>query len=84
MEPLLTAEEREIRDQVRHFATSKLLPRIVKDNADELFDRKIMNEMGEMGLLGATIKGSQIILNTKENRIWLQWSILCVLWPYCP
>lgn len=57
MDALLTAEEKEIRDQVRTYATSKLLPRIVKDNANEVFDRKIMNEMGEMGLLGATIKG---------------------------
>jgi len=57
MDSLLTGEEREIRDQVRSFATDKLLPRIVQDNANERFDRKIMNEMGEMGLLGSTIKG---------------------------
>lgn len=58
MNGLLSAEELEIQEQVRHFATSKLLPRIVKDNAAEKFDRDIMYEMGEMGLLGATIQGT--------------------------
>jgi len=57
MGTLLTPEELEIQSQVRQFATSKLLPRIIKDNAEEKFDRQIMTEMGEMGLLGSTIKG---------------------------
>jgi glutaryl-CoA dehydrogenase len=38
-------------------AKKKLLPRIVKANRHERFDREIMNEMGELGLLGSTIKG---------------------------
>lgn len=68
MDALLTAEEKEIRDQVRTYATSKLLPRIVKDNANEVFDRKIMNEMGEMGLLGATIKGFNNHVATNNQK----------------
>jgi len=57
MDNLLTEEEKEIRDQVRAFATDKLLPRVVKANLEEHFDRNIMNEMGELGLLGANLKG---------------------------
>eukprot|EP01126_Amoeba_proteus_P010292 TRINITY_DN13_c0_g1_i6.p1 TRINITY_DN13_c0_g1~~TRINITY_DN13_c0_g1_i6.p1 ORF type:complete len:422 (-),score=89.99 TRINITY_DN13_c0_g1_i6:191-1456(-) len=57
MQGLLTEEEREIQNQVRAYATDKLLPRIVKANATETFDREIMREMGALGLLGPTIKG---------------------------
>eukprot|EP01126_Amoeba_proteus_P010286 TRINITY_DN13_c0_g1_i15.p1 TRINITY_DN13_c0_g1~~TRINITY_DN13_c0_g1_i15.p1 ORF type:complete len:287 (-),score=47.88 TRINITY_DN13_c0_g1_i15:43-903(-) len=57
MQGLLTEEEREIQNQVRAYATDKLLPRIVNANATETFDREIMREMGALGLLGPTIKG---------------------------
>jgi len=57
LESLLTEEEIMVRDQVRNFATENLLPRIVDANRHEKFDREIMNEYGEMGLLGATIDG---------------------------
>ena len=33
------------------------MPRILLANRHENFDRKIMNEMGELGLLGPTIQG---------------------------
>ena len=51
----LTADERLIRDTVRQYADEKLLPRVVTANRQERFDREIMNEMGELGLLGATL-----------------------------
>ena len=51
----LSEEERLIRDAVRDYAQDKLLPRVVSAFREERFDREIMNEMGELGLLGATI-----------------------------
>lgn len=54
---LLTEEERSIRDVAHQYCQTKLLPRVVKANRDEFFDRDIMSEMGELGLLGATIEG---------------------------
>ena len=47
--------ERMIRDGARAFAQEKLKPRIVEAYDSENFDSKIFQEMGEMGLLGATI-----------------------------
>ena len=35
----------------------KLLPRVTMANRHETFDREIMNEMGELGVLGPTIQG---------------------------
>ena len=51
----LTEEERLVRDTARDYAQEKLLPRIVSAYVDERFDREIMSEMGELGLLGPTI-----------------------------
>ncbi len=51
----LTEEERMIRDAAAAFAQDKLLPRVVEANRHEIFHREIMSEMGELGLLGATI-----------------------------
>ena len=51
----LTADERLIRDTTRQYATDRLLTRVVAANRHERFDREIMNEMGELGLLGATL-----------------------------
>jgi glutaryl-CoA dehydrogenase len=33
------------------------MPRVLRPTATRRFDREIMNEMGELGLLGATIPG---------------------------
>jgi glutaryl-CoA dehydrogenase len=57
LEEQLSTEERMVRDSARAYCQEKLLPRIVKANRHERFDREIMNEMGELGLLGSTIKG---------------------------
>lgn len=51
----LTDEERMIRDAARNYCQDKLMPRILEGNRHEVFDREILNEMGEMGLLGSTI-----------------------------
>ncbi|CAK4077840.1 unnamed protein product [Aphanomyces euteiches] len=53
----LTDEERMIRDSAQAYCQQELLPRIVKANREATFDKKIMKEMGELGLLGPTIKG---------------------------
>ena len=53
----LTDEERMVRDSTRDYARDKLMPRILEANRHEKFDKKIMREMGELGLFGATIKG---------------------------
>lgn len=51
----LTEEERMVRDSARAFCDDKLMPRILEANRNETFDREIMNEFGELGLLGCTI-----------------------------
>ena len=51
----LTEEERLVRDTARNYSQEKLLPRVTSAFLDERFDREIMNEMGELGLLGPTI-----------------------------
>jgi glutaryl-CoA dehydrogenase len=56
-EEQLTEEERLIRDTARTYCQDKLMPRVLEANRHERFDREIMNELGELGLLGATIEG---------------------------
>jgi glutaryl-CoA dehydrogenase len=51
----LSDEERMIRDSARDYAQGKLLPRVVSAFEDERFDREILTEMGELGLLGSTL-----------------------------
>lgn len=51
----LTEEEKLVRDTARQYAQEKLMPRILDANRNETFDREIMNEMGELGLLGSTL-----------------------------
>jgi glutaryl-CoA dehydrogenase len=51
----LTDEERLIRDSTREYAQDNLQTRVLMANREETFDREIMNEMGELGLLGATL-----------------------------
>jgi len=55
LEQQLGDDERMIRDAAREYCQQRLLPRIVKAHRDEVFDREIMNEFGELGLLGATL-----------------------------
>ncbi|WP_122420172.1 acyl-CoA dehydrogenase [Pseudomonas viridiflava] len=51
----LTEEERMVRDSAEQFAQSKLAPRVLEAFRHEQTDPAIFREMGEMGLLGATI-----------------------------
>ena len=51
----LSNEERMVRDTAEAYAAEKLLPRVKQAYLEERFDREIMNEMGALGLLGATV-----------------------------
>jgi len=51
----LSQEERMVRDAARDYCQDKLLPRVLEANRHEHFDREIMNELGALGLLGATL-----------------------------
>jgi glutaryl-CoA dehydrogenase len=57
LERELSDEERMIRDATRAYAQEKLMPRIRDWNREERFDRAVMREMGELGFLGATLRG---------------------------
>ncbi|KAL8582119.1 hypothetical protein ACOMHN_004039 [Nucella lapillus] len=57
LESQLTEEEIIVRDQFRNYCQSKLMPRILMANRHENFDPAIMRELGDMGVLGPTIKG---------------------------
>ncbi len=51
----LTEEERAIRDAAHAYCQEKLLPRVLLAHRHERFDREIMNELGALGFLGATL-----------------------------
>jgi glutaryl-CoA dehydrogenase len=51
----LTENERMVRETCHAYAQEKLLPRVTSAYLDERFDREIMSEIGELGMLGATI-----------------------------
>jgi glutaryl-CoA dehydrogenase len=55
LEQQLSDEERMIRDSTRDYCQQRLQPRILSAFRHEHFDREIMHEMGELGLLGPTI-----------------------------
>jgi len=55
LDSLLSEEERMIRDSARQYCQEKLMPRVLMANRDEFFHPEIMTELGELGLLGATI-----------------------------
>jgi glutaryl-CoA dehydrogenase len=57
LEEQLTEDERLIQGSARDYAQKRLMPRILEANRHELVDRSIFHEMGELGLLGATIEG---------------------------
>lgn len=57
LEVFLTEEERMIRDGAHDFCQNELMPGILEANRHEKFDRNIMIQMGELGLLGPTIEG---------------------------
>ena len=52
---LLTEEERLIQQTAQSYCQERLMPRILEANRHEHFDVAIMRELGELGLLGATL-----------------------------
>ncbi|WP_333798069.1 acyl-CoA dehydrogenase [Rheinheimera sp.] len=52
---LLTEEERLIQETAQSYCQERLMPRILEANRHEHFDVAIMRELGELGLLGATL-----------------------------
>jgi glutaryl-CoA dehydrogenase len=57
LDACLKEEEVIVRDSVRKYAQEMLMPRILEAHRNEHFDRAIMSEMGDLGLLGSTIEG---------------------------
>ena len=53
----LTEEELSIKNSARDYCQDKLMPRILEANRNEVFDKEIYQEMGQMGFLGAPIDG---------------------------
>ncbi|TDO13980.1 MULTISPECIES: acyl-CoA dehydrogenase [Halomonas] len=53
----LSEDERMVLQTAHDYCQEKLLPRVLEANRHERFEREIMTEMGELGLLGATIDG---------------------------
>ncbi len=57
LEQQLTDEERMVMEAARAYGQEQLLPRIIQAHRTESFDREIFRELGELGFLGATLKG---------------------------
>lgn len=57
LESQLTEEEIMVRDTAYNYCQEKLLPRVLMNNRHETFDTAVFTEMGQLGLLGPTIKG---------------------------
>lgn len=55
LEQQLTDEERMVRDSAASYCQQKLMPRVLESFRHEQTDASIFREMGELGLLGATI-----------------------------
>ncbi|MBZ9537617.1 acyl-CoA dehydrogenase [Modicisalibacter tunisiensis] len=54
-EQQLSDDERQVQAMARGYCQAKLQPRVREAFEDERFDREILREMGELGLLGATV-----------------------------
>jgi len=55
LESRLGETERQVRDSIRGFCDKRLMPGIIEANRHEQFDRDIFTDMGELGMLGATL-----------------------------
>ncbi|EJP73309.1 MAG: glutaryl-CoA dehydrogenase [SAR86 cluster bacterium SAR86B] len=53
----LTEDELTIKNSAHDYCQDKLMPRILEANRNEIFDKEIYQEMGQMGFLGAPIDG---------------------------
>ena len=56
-EEQLSEEELIIHKSAKDYCQNQLLPRIIDANRNETFDKSIYKELGELGFLGAPIKG---------------------------
>ena len=57
LDHLLSEEELSIQQTARDYCQNHLMPRILEANRNEVFDKEIYKEMGELGFLGAPIDG---------------------------
>ena len=55
LESQLSGEEKLIRDTAHDYCQEHLAPRVLMANRNETFDRNILTELGELGLLGPTL-----------------------------
>ena len=58
VEDSLTEDERMLRDAARQFASDRLAPKVVEAFSEETIDPQVFRDMGESGLLGATLPES--------------------------
>lgn len=57
LEDQLNDAERLVRNSAQNYAQGKLAPRVRRAFREERFDRKILSELGELGLLGVGLEG---------------------------
>lgn len=57
LESQLTEDEKIIRDMFKSYCQDALMPRVLMANRNEVFDKEMFKEMGELGVLGPTIHG---------------------------
>ena len=90
LESRLTEEEIMVRDTAHQYCQEKLFPRVLMGNRNETFDRAIVSEMGELGLLGPTIKGygcsgksfSLLFYSIFKMLIGCR-CVICGVWTHC-
>ena len=57
LEDQLTEEEVLIRNTAKDFAQKELFPKVLEANRKEIYDYELFKKLGNIGLLGAQIKG---------------------------
>jgi len=57
LDDMCNEDEIMMRDAFRSYCQDRLQPQVCQSARNETFDRNIMNEMGELGVLGPTIEG---------------------------
>ena len=64
----LTVTQNMIIDSVKHFCRDKLKPRVILDYKNEIIDRSLFKEFGDMGIFGPTINGYNCL--GESYKIW--------------